>query len=84
MSILKNNHYDFILLDIDMPDIGGLEIYRYIYGIKPSLAKKVVFINADISQQAGGRSVRENSVPCLTKPLDFEKLKEKINEILAG
>jgi signal transduction histidine kinase len=84
MERIKNNDYDFILLDSAVPDIGGLEIYRYIYGIKPHLAKKVVFISADISQQDGGRIIRENNVPCLAKPLDYEKLKQSIERILAG
>jgi two-component system NtrC family sensor kinase len=80
---IRTNDYDFILLDIKMPEINGTKLYRYIEEIKPSLAKKVIFATGDILEKSTSTFLQETKVPHITKPIDIQQLKDNIDAILA-
>jgi PAS domain S-box-containing protein len=79
---IKINDYDFILLDIKMPEINGIRLYRLIEEINPSLVKKIIFATGDVLEKSTNAFFQETKAPTITKPIDTEKLKEVINEIL--
>jgi PAS domain S-box-containing protein len=82
LVIVKKYDYDFILLDVKMPDMNGLEFYRSLKKIKPELARRVIFVTGDVLEKATSNFLKENNVLNITKPIDIDKLKESIDNIL--
>jgi PAS domain S-box-containing protein len=82
MTIIRKNDFDFILLDVKMPDMNGLEFYRQLKKTKPDLARKVLFVTGDVLEKATSNFLKENNVPSITKPIDIDKLKESIDMIV--
>lgn len=79
---IKENRYNLILLDIKMPDIDGIELYRYISSIADSLARRVIFITGDVMNDEAQKFFRENDVPYITKPFDASYFREFVRKYL--
>ncbi len=45
---LKHEKYNLILLDIKLPGMSGIELYRHIQEIAQSLRRRVLFITGDV------------------------------------
>jgi CheY-like chemotaxis protein len=84
LAIVRNKDFDFILLDVKMPDMNGLEFYRQLKKAKPAMARKVLFVTGDVLEKATSTFLKENNVPSITKPIDIDKLKENIDNILSA
>jgi CheY-like chemotaxis protein len=80
-----NNRYDAILMDIQLPDIDGLEVTRRIRGIEKKNGLAPVPIIA-ISGMPEEREIfiRIGMTDCLTKPIELPSLKEKLDFYLAA
>ncbi|MDD4924076.1 MAG: response regulator [Dehalococcoidales bacterium] len=80
---IKKNDYDFILLDVKMPDINGQQLYDMIAEFKPSLINRVIFATGDVMNKSTASFLNETQAPVLTKPIDTHELKEHIDKILS-
>jgi PAS domain S-box-containing protein len=79
---IKNKRYSRILLDIKMPGMGGINLYKQLQEIAPSLKKRVVFITGDVMGKNTTDFIAKTKAPYITKPFDAEQLKTEINRIL--
>lgn len=80
LKLVEENTYDLALLDLKMPGMNGLELYREIRRFSSGTVAIVVTANAngDLAQsvlQAGAWRI----VP---KPIDFAKLQGHVEEVL--
>lgn len=75
-NYLSEYPVDFIFLDIEMPDLNGVDFYR-------SLANKppVIFITAYSNYAVEGFELE--AVDYLLKPIDPERLKQSVNRMLS-
>jgi CheY-like chemotaxis protein len=82
IEYLNENGYEdkLILSDINMPGINGLELLYYIRKQHRPPTPVIFMITAygDQDNKKRARSLGANEF--LTKPLDFDKLKEKMKE----
>ena len=74
--------YDLFLLDIKMPVISGIDLYRSMKEIDPSLQRKVIFIAGEVISPKTKAFLAKTRIPCLTKPFDLEQLRKEINRKL--
>ena len=79
---IKNGRYNLILLDIKLPGMSGIEVYKSIQKIAQSLARRVVFITGDVMGGDTNDFISRTKAPYITKPFDIEQLKKNINRIL--
>jgi len=79
---LKCERYNLILLDIRMEGMDGIELYRHLKEIAPSLQRRVVFITGDTMTPSTQNFLDKTKVRCISKPFDIEQLKKEINQIL--
>jgi DNA-binding response OmpR family regulator len=84
LANIKNREYDFILLDVRMPDISGLVLYKKIEEIKPQLAKRIIFVTGDTAGIDTSTFIRETGTFCVSKPVDSHKLKTVIETVIAA
>ncbi len=80
---IKSKRYRLILLDIKMPGISGIELYKQFQEIAPSLMKRVVFITGDVMGKRTTDFLAKTKALYMMKPFDAEQLKTEINRILA-
>jgi PAS domain S-box-containing protein len=83
LKMVKSKRYRIILLDIKMPGMSGIELYKRFQKIAPSLARRVVFVTGDIMGARTTAFLSKAKSPYITKPFDAKQLKIAINRIFA-
>ncbi len=83
LKMVKSKRYRLILLDIKMPGMSGIELYKQFQKIAPSLTKRVVFITGDVMGKRTLAFLDKTKTPYMMKPFDARQLKAEINRILA-
>ena len=83
LTMVKNKRYRLILLDIKMPGMSGVELYKRFQKIAPSLTKRVVFITGDIMGKRTLDFLDKTKAPYMMKPFDAKQLKKEIKRILS-
>jgi len=74
---LKTNHYDLVLMDIQMPVMGGIEATRIIHkDIKKEIP--IIGVTAAVSKEDEEKGYAAGMNDYITKPIDPIKLKEKL------
>ena len=79
---VETERYSLILLDIKMPGMSGIELYKRFQGIAPSLASRVVFITGDVIGTRTTAFLSKTKAPYIAKPFSTAELKKEINRIL--
>jgi signal transduction histidine kinase/CheY-like chemotaxis protein len=80
---LKKDDYDLILLDIKMPGLSGIDLYRILEKEQSLLLEKILFMTGDTANENTKSFIRSSSRPCLFKPFKAEDLVRAIRDILA-
>jgi CheY-like chemotaxis protein len=80
---LGSEDYDVILLDIKLPGMSGIELYKYMQKAVKSLARRVVFITGDVMNKDTMDFLSRTRAPYITKPFDGEQIKNDVDHILA-
>lgn len=77
-------YYDFILMDVQMPVMGGREATRTIRGLQRGDADKIpIFaLSADAFVEDERKSIESGMNGHFSKPIDFEQLQKKIGIFL--
>ncbi|MBI5970031.1 MAG: response regulator [Deltaproteobacteria bacterium] len=71
---LMDNDYDLILLDIKMPGMSGIELYRKLNETKPYLSQRVIFLTGDIENDATASFLKLTGCRYLSKPFGMKEL----------
>jgi two-component system response regulator HydG/two-component system response regulator AtoC len=77
---LTNNSYDLLLLDMDMPDVTGLDILKWMHENGVDVPTVVLTGVEDISLAVA--AMKLGAMEYLTKPVDTERLMNLIKSIL--
>jgi CheY-like chemotaxis protein len=84
LKMIEGKRYNLILLDIKMPGMDGVELYRRIQKIAKSLARRVVFITGDIMGADTEKFLSETKVAHLDKPFNAEQLSREVRRALTA
>ncbi len=77
---LKNNAYDLLLLDMDMPDVTGLDILKHIQ--EKNIDIETIVLTGVEDVELAVAAVKLGAMEYLTKPVDNERLLRLINTAL--
>lgn len=77
----KGSDYDFVLLDIKMPMLDGINTLKIIKKLNPDVPAITFSGNAGSGEMA--ESVRAGAIRCLTKPFEIAQLKNDIKKYIA-
>ena len=75
-----NNIYNFVLLDLRMPRLNGIDALRIIKTINPRVPAITFSGNAGSSEMS--ETLRCGAIKCFTKPFAIAQLKEDIKNHL--
>ncbi len=82
LSALKNSKFDFIISDINMPNINGFELLA---AVKSDAALKhipVLMVTAEARKEDIVRAAQEGAAGYIVKPFTKATLEEKVQKIL--
>ena len=82
VEMVNRRSYSLILLDIKMPGMSGIELYKHFQKEDKSLARRIVFITGDVMGAGTQAFISRTKAPYITKPFDADQLKKEINRIL--
>ena len=85
LRLLKGRGYDLLLLDLNMPDVDGFDVLRYVQANQSKLP--VVLMSGLPHEQIGDgiqRLPQHELPPLLLKPVDTRQLFQVIELKLAG
>ena len=82
LDLIKNVHFDAVLLDISMPGMGGLEVLKRIVREREGLPVLILSIHPE--EQYAVRSLKAGAAGYLTKGSAPDELVTAIRQISAG
>lgn len=80
LDFLKENSVDAVFLDIEMPDMDGIELATQLLGLKGS--PDIIFVTA--YNQYAVEAFRLNALDYLMKPVTGERLRDTLCRIIEG
>jgi PAS domain S-box-containing protein len=81
---IEGKRYNLVLIDIKMPGMDGVELYKRIQKIAKSLARRAVFITGDIMGADTEKFLSETKVAHIDKPFDAEQLSREVRRALTA
>ncbi|MCA1664937.1 MAG: response regulator [Myxococcales bacterium] len=82
LKILPRGRYDLIITDINMPDINGLELVRFIRDSETHKDTPLIIISTDGREADRDRGMKLGANAYLTKPFAPEQLLEIVRSLL--
>ena len=73
IELVEKQYYSLILMDIKMKVVGGIEAFRQIKDISPSIP--VIMITAYASVETAVQALKLGAFDYITKPIDIDELK---------
>jgi len=70
-----------VLLDLVMPNIGGMELLERMTALDPGT--EIILTTAHYSTESAVEAIQKGAADYLTKPLDIDKLRSRIAALLA-
>lgn len=73
---VQKTRYDLVLMDVRMPEIGGIEALDKIKALSPEIP--ILMMTAYSSNETASKALEKGAYGYLTKPFDFENLRQTI------
>jgi two-component system response regulator HydG len=73
---------DVVIVDLQMPEIGGLDVLRAIRGADPEC--HVILMTGNPTLDTAIEAVKTGALDYLTKPLDFERMRGLLTTVREG
>ncbi len=73
---LREERPHLVLLDINLPDLSGLEVLREAKAIDPTVG--VIMVTGVQEEEIGRRAMRDGAFDYITKPLDLQYLEKSL------
>ena len=83
LTLFKSKTYDLILMDILMPDVSGIELYKKFRRIDKSVDDRVLIMTGDILGKPTKAFLSRTRVPYIEKPFDTDALMIEIDDIMS-
>jgi len=83
LRLLPRSTYDLVITDINMPDINGLELIRFVRASNHLGKVAVLVISTQASERDRTRSMALGADEFLPKPFTLEQLRAAVDNCLA-
>jgi DNA-binding response OmpR family regulator len=84
INLLNKQQFDVCLLDIRIPGIDGIELYRYICRSFPNLSFRVIFMTGDALTGNIPEFVHSAGCQLLEKPFTTDELLTAVKNVEGG
>lgn len=73
---LRQEQFDFILTDIKMPEMDGMELIRAAHQVDPSMG--AIFMTGYASLDTAKRAIQEGAYDYILKPFDLQEIRSAV------
>ena len=80
LAALQAENFDVVMLDIRMPGLDGIQVYKQLGEDNPALQERTIILTGDISAVHAGLNIPENRV--LVKPVELAELKRVVQVVV--
>jgi len=84
LAILENDPIDLILTDINMDDMGGIELISHVKASEHLRDIPIVVISTEGNENRVAQLLAEGAVGYIKKPFTPEQIKDTISGIVGG
>lgn len=84
LRLARNYAYDAILLDLQMPGIGGFEVLKAIRAGSANMATPVMIVSVMDDMETNDRCIAAGANGFLVKPVERRSLVYAVKALLAG
>ncbi len=77
---LKQERFDFILTDIKMPEMDGMELIQTAHQIDPSMG--AIFMTGYASLDTAKKAIQEGAYDYILKPFDLQEIRDAVNQAI--
>jgi PAS domain S-box-containing protein len=82
IEFFNRKSYDLIPMDVLMPDMTGIELYKKFRQMDKSVGSRVLIMTGDVLGTTNRAVISKTRVPCIDKPFDPDVLMMKIDEVI--
>ena len=82
LNMLKNSHYDFVVSDINMPNMNGFDLLKAIKADDKLKAIPVLMVTAEARKEDIVLAAQTGAAGYIVKPFTKATLEEKVQKIL--
>ena len=75
---------DLVLLDMSLPDMGGLEIMARLRAEPQTMTARILVLSADALPENASLALGQGAVGYMTKPIDAREFHARVSHMLAG
>jgi DNA-binding response OmpR family regulator len=76
--------YAAIILDLRLPGMSGIDIYRRLASERPELARRLVFSTGDATSPEVSGFLRDSGCPVMEKPFELAELGRTVERLASG
>jgi len=81
VSAINSGDFDAIVLDLQMPDMNGIDMLKVIRKTNPDM--QVILLTGQATLEAGIQAMKLGAMDFMEKPADIDSLTEKIKKAQA-
>ena len=81
---LSLKHFDLVVLDLNMPDIGGIEVVEFIRGQDRLRTLPIIIVTTRGDEQSRSRAMEVGASRYMTKPFTPEAILGEVKALLAA
>ena len=82
IQLLSSGTFDFIVSDIHMPGLSGMDLHAWILSHQPEMGAKILFTTGDAYDSPTLDFLESHHLPCLPKPFDLRHFQAKLSELM--
>lgn len=75
----QKNKFDLVITDIHMPDVSGIDLYKFILNNHPGLERNMIFMSGGVMNETTNDFIIQTKNDLLLKPFTPEQLIHVIN-----
>ncbi|MDR3478330.1 MAG: response regulator [Gammaproteobacteria bacterium] len=79
----QGENFDAMITDVNMPDVSGIDLYRYVANQYPGLEQRIIFVTGGDYTSTATEFLRSIKNPCLEKPFTPAQLHQAVTTIFS-
>jgi DNA-binding response OmpR family regulator len=82
LEICRESHPDLIILDVQLPDVDGYEVYQELCNTQQTSHIPVIFLTKVVDDDLRATVRERGALDYISKPFDLEELERRVRDAL--
>lgn len=84
LRLLASNAFDVVIVDVNMPDINGLELLAFMRKSPRQQAARKILISTQVDGPDARRGIELGADAFLQKPFEVDELRALVTDLIGG